>query len=291
MTALKTVLAAIALIAAPLASLAAQPAMELTPAARPSGEFWKNWSLITIQHDGAKKEQHFIYANEIAEKALKSNATNFPDGAALVNVAYPEEGGKSKPHIGYQMMRKDAHLYRAGDGWGYAQWGADGKPAKPGYGTSCMNCHTSGKARDSVFTSILDSSNWVADNIQNGTLKFADHSATPDRPLPRFVPTVNRKVDVVEVGKITPELLDTIQPVLARQFSEGGSDVVIARAKNADQMVVGYAVSQQALGAMVQAPGPVDGVATCPQGQARLVFFLVELGTVSRSNSYGCVSK
>jgi cytochrome c553 len=49
-------------------------------------------------------------------------------------------------------MVKDSKKYAATEGWGYAQFDKDGKPADEAKLKTCAPCHEGGKANDFVFT-------------------------------------------------------------------------------------------------------------------------------------------
>ena len=127
-------------------------------------DFMKNWYFVTVRYRQDTNEMRFVYANEIAWKALQSLKPDYPDGAAFGKIGLATESdpaflSSKMPSTTrrYQFMVKDKKKYRATDGWGYAlfdgsgfQFDEDTKLATQ----ACAACHRIVPQRDFVFSRI-----------------------------------------------------------------------------------------------------------------------------------------
>jgi hypothetical protein len=124
--------------------------------------FWEKWHLVTTRFRKDNGEQRFVFANDIAYKAIKEGKSVYPDGAMFGKVAFiaGEDAAfpVSEEPVSFsrvQLMRKDSHAYPDQNGWGYALYAkGTGVP----YGTeketvnACHACHLIVRDRDHVFS-------------------------------------------------------------------------------------------------------------------------------------------
>jgi hypothetical protein len=141
-------------------------------------DFWKSWSLVNVRYRKDNDEQRFVYANDIAWKAMQDNRVVYPDNAMFAKVAFNQRADPAFPNsmqpiglIRVQLMKKNQHDFPNSNGWGYAlfvpffvvgprQPGSppspppSGDPAVDDVRDSrvCHVCHSIVKDRDYVFT-------------------------------------------------------------------------------------------------------------------------------------------
>jgi cytochrome c553 len=129
---------------------------------------YRDWRLISVAHEEGKlNDIRAILGNDVAIKAYRERTLPFPDGTIIARLAWKyvpsEENDKvfgqqqsfvagSQPDWYLQFMVKDSKKYAATEGWGYAQFDKDGKPADEAKLKTCAPCHEPIKARDFVFT-------------------------------------------------------------------------------------------------------------------------------------------
>ncbi len=129
---------------------------------------YRDWRLISVAHEeGNLNDIRAILGNDLAIEAFREGKLQFPDGTIIARLAWSyvpsEENNKvfgrrqsfvpgSPPDWYLQLMVKDSRKYAATDGWGYAQFNKDGKPADEAMLKTCFPCHKAVKARDFVFT-------------------------------------------------------------------------------------------------------------------------------------------
>jgi hypothetical protein len=107
-------------------------------------------------------EQRFIYANDIAWKAMRKRVPVYPDGAMFGKVAFSAGEDPSFPNSmeprafsRMQLMRKDSRAYKNSNGWGYAILVGHGHPpydSVTSVVTACHACHMAVPERDYVFS-------------------------------------------------------------------------------------------------------------------------------------------
>jgi hypothetical protein len=124
-------------------------------------EFWFKWRLVTVRFRKDNGEQRFIYANDIAFKAMQDGTDSFPDGAVFGKVAFKTEGDPQFPNsmestnfTRLQLMVKNARKFSKTNGWGYWLYvdGAADNPAEDNANAlACHACHTVVKDRDYIF--------------------------------------------------------------------------------------------------------------------------------------------
>jgi hypothetical protein len=129
---------------------------------------YRDWKLISVAHEeGNLNDIRAILGNDVALKAYRSGKLPFPDGTIIARISWnyvPSEANNkvfgraqsfvpgSAPEWYLQFMVKDSKKYAATEGWGYAQFDKDGKPADDAKLKTCAPCHEGGKANDFVFT-------------------------------------------------------------------------------------------------------------------------------------------
>jgi hypothetical protein len=129
---------------------------------------YRDWKLISVAHEeGNLNDIRAILGNDVATKAYREGRLPFPNGAIIARLSWnyvPSEANNkvfgraqsfvagSAPEWYLQFMVKDSKKYAATEGWGYAQFDKDGKPADEAKLKTCAPCHEGGKANDFVFT-------------------------------------------------------------------------------------------------------------------------------------------
>jgi hypothetical protein len=147
-----------------------------------AAEFWNRWHLLTVRYRNDAGEQRFIYANDVAWKAVRSGALTFPNGSMLGKIAFFTRDDPSFPVSvepstvsRIQLMKKDSKAYPDTGGWGYAIYPGESDPASAGKSgatrdiqelggppagpgseraivTACFGCHVAVASRDYVFS-------------------------------------------------------------------------------------------------------------------------------------------
>jgi hypothetical protein len=125
-------------------------------------DFTKNWHLVTVRYRQDSGEQRFVYANDLAFKALSKLKPDFPDGAMFAKAAFMTEDDPSftsskVPSVTkrFQFMLKGKKKYANSNGWGYALFDDQGNlfnedmKAKT---QACIACHQIVPERDYVFS-------------------------------------------------------------------------------------------------------------------------------------------
>ncbi len=125
-------------------------------------KFWESWHLVTVRFRSDTNEQRFIYANDLAYRALKSNAREFPDGAMFGKIGFGVEKDDAFPASlapksfkRIQLMEKSAKKHPGTNGWGYAIYlSGEGVPYATMKTTveACHACHQIVADRDFVFS-------------------------------------------------------------------------------------------------------------------------------------------
>ena len=128
---------------------------------------YRDWKLISVAHEaGNNNDIRAVLGNDTAIRAYREKKLPFPDGTIIARLAWKyvpsEENDKvfgraqsfvAGPPINIQFMVKDSTKWAATGGWGFAQFGEDGKPNLPEATLkTCFPCHEPSKAGDFVFT-------------------------------------------------------------------------------------------------------------------------------------------
>ncbi|MGZ3743153.1 MAG: cytochrome P460 family protein, partial [Pseudobdellovibrionaceae bacterium] len=124
--------------------------------------FEKKYKLVTVRYRTDSGEQRFVYANDIAFKALQKGSTNYPDGAvfAKIGVATKDDpaflsskvpGGPQR----IQLMVRNKKKYKETGGWGYALFSPRGHTFSNDLQVetkACYACHQLVPDRGQVFS-------------------------------------------------------------------------------------------------------------------------------------------
>lgn len=131
---------------------------------------YETWQVIAPSYRTDKKEVRFILGNQVIIEAYKKGVPKegmpFPDGSAIVKVAYSEVKNPVFPAAlepavlqRIEIMLKDSKRFATTGGWGYARFPYDAASdtfkvygADPSFANECYQCHTLVTNRDFVFT-------------------------------------------------------------------------------------------------------------------------------------------
>jgi hypothetical protein len=148
---------------------------------------FKSWKPLSTTDRGDNNTFRFVLGNEIAVKAVRSGKISpWPDGARLAKIAWQQElGSDGLVHPGkfiqVELMIKDAHAYKATEGWGWGRW--RGLGLKP-YGTDatfvneCTVCHLPLHGNDFVYTLPMTQAKSAGEEVVN------NHAAALPASLP-----------------------------------------------------------------------------------------------------------
>jgi mono/diheme cytochrome c family protein len=152
---------------------------------------FESWKPVSTTDRGDNHTFRFILGNDIAVKAAQSgNISPWPDGARFAKIAWQQETGPDGvlhpgKFIQVELMAKDAHRYKAAEGWGWGRWrGLDLKP----YGTNahfvdeCTSCHLPVRGNDYVYTLPITAFKVSRDEVVNN-LAAALPANLPYQPL------------------------------------------------------------------------------------------------------------
>lgn len=124
---------------------------------------YQDWRLISTHQRTDNSTIRAVLGNDVAINAVREGRTNpWPDGAVLAKMVWKsvkhdkwEAAQEPGAFIHAEFMIKNASLYAATGGWGYARWlGQDQKPygKDASFVQECQGCHTPVKDRDWVFS-------------------------------------------------------------------------------------------------------------------------------------------
>ena len=147
------------------AAVADPPKAEVAPA--PNGiripEGYKNWRLLSSSHRTDNNTLRVVLGNDVAIEAAKSGKTNpWPDGSILAKLVWKDSQHEKWPaatvpgkFVHAEFMIKDAKMYAATGGWGFARWlGTEQQPygKDAAFVQECYACHIPVKQDDYVYT-------------------------------------------------------------------------------------------------------------------------------------------
>lgn len=128
---------------------------------------YRDWKLISVaREEGPLDDIRAILGNDIAVKAYRDGARQFPDGTIIARLAWAytpsEENNRAfgrtqsyvagPPKNGVQFMVRDSVRYASTGGWGYAQFDEGKRVRDTEMLQSCFICHQAVKDWDFVFT-------------------------------------------------------------------------------------------------------------------------------------------
>ncbi len=124
--------------------------------------FWRSWKLVTVRYRKDNGEQRFVYANDIAWKAIRDGRARYPDGAMFGKIAFGTSDDAAFPNSAeparfarLQLMLKDSKGHAESDGWAYAIIIGRGRPpydSVQSTAAACHACHQAVPGRDYVFS-------------------------------------------------------------------------------------------------------------------------------------------
>jgi hypothetical protein len=203
--------------------------------------FWNDWKLVTVRYRKDNGEQRFVYANDIAWRAMREGSASYPEGAMFGKVAFSVVDDPSFPNsmeparfTRIQLMKKDSRVYGNTDGWGYSLILPGVKPAPDtsrATAVTCHGCHRVVPERDFVFSS----SSFLARNSEP-THPVAFKTRFKDQPPSSFtefekraLSRVLRNEAVASLGTIRSASMDLFEGsvnesigVLARYATDDG---------------------------------------------------------------------
>ena len=127
-----------------------------------AARFWDTWHLVTVRYRKDNEEQRFVYANNIAWRALRAGKKQFPSGSMFGKIAFATKldgafpsSVETKNYTRVQLMLKDATKFKKTNGWTYALYVAGHEEASSensSVATACHACHSIVPQRDFVFS-------------------------------------------------------------------------------------------------------------------------------------------
>ena len=127
------------------------------------GDFVHDWHFVTVRFRRDTGEMRFVYANDIAWKALNAHSKDYPDGAVFAKVgaatqedsAFVDSAVPSGPRR-VQFMVRDHRRHKDTDGWGYELFNPAGYALVAGKPKdvvdACNACHLIVPERGMVFS-------------------------------------------------------------------------------------------------------------------------------------------
>ncbi len=219
----------------------------------PYDAFWEKWYLVTVRFRGDNGEQRFIYANDVAVKAMKSGATQFPDGSVFGKVAFSTADDEAFPNskeagkfVRLQLMVKDSKKFKERDGWSYwLHLPTQSEEALEDMNDikSCHGCHTLAKNRDFVFARPTFISTMKAWSKTQGT-SFQDQFKTRetatlegfDKALLGLLSKPAKTVQYHQMRMFTGSVRESITPLI--QFAQDGKVYVLVDPDTKNFLVV-----------------------------------------------------
>jgi hypothetical protein len=139
------------------ASRTGEPSSPIFGVTIPDG--YRDWKMIAVAHEAGLDELRGVLGNDVAVRAYQEQTLPFPDGTALVKLAWkhvpvPGLDGAfvTGPATTVQVMVKDSKRYASTGGWGFGRF-IDGKPVDEAQHRTCLSCHEANvKGHDLVFT-------------------------------------------------------------------------------------------------------------------------------------------
>lgn len=125
-------------------------------------EGYQDYKIVATHFRTDKNEIRYILANTIGYNALKSKAKVMPEGSKIVKIGWSVKKMQTFPSAveadkiqRIEYMLKDSKNFDAhGDHWGYARFvkKEDGYVVWDKGSNGCINCHSSVKDSDYLFT-------------------------------------------------------------------------------------------------------------------------------------------
>jgi len=142
---------------------------------------YRDWSMISVAAVGAPvNDLRVKLGNDIAMRAYRDGAREFPDGAIIARLAFRQASSErtndalrraaeaqnlpadqiarllsgsfvAGAPTNVQVMVKDSRRYAATGGWGFAQF-TNGRPDGGPVLDTCFACHAPARDHDFVFT-------------------------------------------------------------------------------------------------------------------------------------------
>lgn len=236
--------------------------------------FEKSWHLVTVRYRKDNKELRFVYANDIAYKAIEDKAQVFPEGSIFGKVGVATEDdpyfiSSSVPSgaVRYQLMIKNSNRHKETNGWGYALFTSNGTTLPEDQHSQTQSCHAChqiiGVKHDYIFSQLMDLKKDVAKQEQVLAplfLKFKTVAASRLPPLVRHRLPINTKQIRWVVGDINENIfqgtLDEIRPSLAKESLRANMPALLLNAKG-DRYSIVY-IDQTSQTCKVVSPNSVN---------------------------------
>jgi hypothetical protein len=213
--------------------------------------FEDKWRFVTVRFRTDTREQRFVWANDIALKALEGGVTDFPDGAVFAKIGFAtEEDPAFKSSLNpsgskrFQFMVRDKSRYAATGGWGYALFDGNKKTYDGDFGQqaqACAACHQLVANRGQVFTVPLKVSAFAAkpppmkEAPEVDTVKFATVAAKDLPPEVRKHLPAGRTIQSVK-GELRKHVfrgtIDEIRPSLIDEARRTGRPAALIADKS-----------------------------------------------------------
>lgn len=220
-------------------------------------DFEKKWHPVTVRYRKDTGELRFVYANDLAWKALNAHQTNYPDGAVFAKIAAATETDSAFPSSlqpsktrRYQFMVRNKSRHKDTDGWGYALFDSAGRTFDENPESmvkACAACHQLAASRGFVFSVPAELSPFLVDKTPDPprpqtSVQFSDTSVDSlPKTLRDLIPREFSAVRLLQ-GPMRVQLfqgtLDEIRPLLAREAIQTQKPAALISENNARFSIV-----------------------------------------------------
>ena len=130
------------------------------------GDYVHNWHFVTVRFRHDSGEMRFVYANDIAWKALLAGSKDYPDGAVFAKSAVMTNDDPSFIDSAVpsgarreQFMVRNRKRFKDTDGWGYAVFDDQGRVSigetQNKTSEACNACHLAVPDRGMIFSQVM----------------------------------------------------------------------------------------------------------------------------------------
>jgi Cytochrome P460 len=199
--------------------------------------FEKNWHFVTVRYRGDTSEMRFIYANDLAYKALLKGSSEYPEGSRFGKISIQTQPDLDFPSsrvpsgkVRHTFMVRDVARHKDTYGWGYSLFDPSGKPSSGDHraeARACAACHQIAKDAGQVFAKPMAFGLNV--DLAKNWLKHLTFAKTSLKKVPAVlaqkIPSTFKFIHLIE-GPLRKSLfsgtLDEIRPALFEEIKSTG---------------------------------------------------------------------